>query len=141
MSSVWMDESKPDVQDAILSSAMFSNAKLCLLGGITAIDAGDSFATIIAYEVNFTGYARQPVSGWSPAVMSGHDALSASAACLFLNTGVVNSPSIDGWAVINETDGKLIWSDLYTTPFVIGPGAPYSTSLLDLFSGKANVKP
>jgi len=142
MAAVWNNESKPQTMDAIVAGSRFTNAKMMLLGGaIASISQGDSYATLAAFEVAFTGYARQSVSGWSPASLSANKGTTVSATLAFTNSGGSASPTIKGWALVDDTNSKIIVADLYTTPFTIAAGTAYATAAVLTYTGDATVTP
>jgi len=138
MTAVWNNETKPSTLADILAGTNVPNAKLALLTGVGTITDADSFATITALEVSFTGYARQTVSGWSSPSMAGHRAVAVSALVVFTNSGGSASPSINGWALLDTTLNKVIIADKYSAPFTIAAGTAYTTAIVLTFRGEAD---
>lgn len=141
MGSVWNDESKLEALAAILASSRVTNAKLMLFKTLTSIDDTTTYSTFASNEVTSSGYARQTASGWSSPAMSGHRAVSIASVVTFNAPSGSPSDTITGWALVDDSNSKIIVADLYATPFAIPAGDVYRTSPVLTFRGENNSNP
>jgi hypothetical protein len=144
MNGVIFDESKLFLCDQQLSIAPFdaSNIEVMLFETITALDHTDVLATLAAAETAFTGYARQPVTSWAPSSLTGDfHARAQGSTVTFDNSGVTDSGSITGWAMVDTANGTVVQAGLYDTPFVIAAGQSYVTTPFWLFTGELSDEP
>lgn len=70
-------------------------------------------------EVSVGGYARQQLTTWGAAVLSGAVATALAAAVTFLNTSGGDTGTIYTWFFIDTATGKLVMAGRFSVPFVL----------------------
>lgn len=76
-----------------------------------------------------TGYAEQPLSGWSAAIMLANGkAFSAAAPVSFDNSGGTPWTETTGWYWRDTTLDQLVAVQRYLVPFVVSAGRSYPTT-------------
>jgi hypothetical protein len=144
MNGVIFDESKLFLCDQQISLPPFdaNNIEVMLFETITALSHTDVLATLAAAECSFTGYARQPVASWAASALTGDfHARAQGATVTFDNSGVTDSGSITGWAMVDVANGVVVQAGLYDTPFVIAASQSYTTTPFWLFTGEIGTEP
>lgn len=120
MDGVVTDESKQKLLDQRVAAAPFTSN---LYMGLSTTNITPTRTTVAGDltpgEVSASGYARQQLTSWAAATLSGAVATALAAAVTFLNTGGSDTGTIYTWFFIDTATGKLVMAGRFSVPFVL----------------------
>lgn len=135
MAGTLVNGAKTQILNYKLANPPFDTLVMGLFNGVVVITP----ATVIGdlTEVTGTGYARQPVTGWSGAILLGDNHAYAQAGVVtFLNSGGSDWARADGWFWYDTTAARLVAAGLFSLPFTLGAGQSWPFAPFDELTGE-----
>ena len=134
MPGILVDGVKTQILDDKLASPPYDTLEMGLFTGPTIPTHATVFADLT--EVTGTGYARQPVAGWSASVLlANFNAYSRAADCVFGPAGAGDWDEATGWFWYDTTLNRLVSVGRFALPFTLGSGESWPFAPSDQFTG------
>lgn len=123
-----LDGAKALLADEQLANYPFDDVKMGLSFLNATPDHDTNPATVLANECGFSGYSRQVVDNWQPAVLTADfHARAAADACTFNNTSGVTQGPIYLWFLYSDSAGVMLFVGRYDDPPSIVNGGSFIT--------------
>jgi len=123
-----VDGAKALLCDNQLANYPFDDVVMGLSFYNTTPDHDIIISTVLANESGFSGYSRQPVENWQPAVLTADfHARAAADAVTFDNTSGVTQGPIYLWFLYSQSASQVLFVGRYDDPPSIPNGGSFIT--------------